>query len=145
MKGYYKNSEATEKTLQDGWVHSGDVAMKDEDGFCFIVDRIKDMIIRGGMKVYPREVEEVMIKHPAVSLVAVVGVPHEQLGEEVKAFVVLKPGQSIPQADLFAWTKQHLASYKCPRHIAFVSSLPITATGKILKKELKKAHVSTTL
>lgn len=145
MKGYYKNPQETSKALQDGWLHSGDVAVKDTDGFYFIVDRIKDMIIRGGLKVYPREVEEVMIKHPAVSLVAVVGVQHEQLGEEVKAFVVLKPGQSIPEADLIAWIKQHIASYKCPRFIIFVPSLPMTATGKILKKELKKGHMSTTV
>jgi long-chain acyl-CoA synthetase len=140
MKGYYKNPPETAKALQDGWLHSGDVAVKDADGFYFIVDRIKDMIIRGGMKVYPREVEEVIIKHPAVSLVAVVGVPNEQFGEEVKAFVVLKSGRALPEADLIAWTKQHVASYKCPQTVAFVPSLPMTATGKILKKELKKVE-----
>ena len=112
--------------------------MKDEDGFYFIVDRTKDMINRGGFKVYPREIEEVMIKNEAVSLVAVIGIPHEELGEEVKAFVVLKEGCTIATADLIAWTKERVASYKYPRHIEFLSALPMSATGKILKKELRK-------
>jgi len=138
MKGYYNNPEETENILQGGWLHSGDIAMKDEDGFYYIVDRIKDMIIRGGMKVYPREVEEVMMRHEAVSLVAVVGVPHEQLGEEVKAFVVLKADKFVGEADLIAWTKENIGSYKYPRSVEFVKVLPMTATGKILKKELKR-------
>jgi long-chain acyl-CoA synthetase len=138
MKGYYKNPEETENILQDGWLHSGDIAVKDEDGFYYIVDRIKDMIIRGGMKVYPREVEEVMMRHEAVSLVAVIGVPHEQLGEEVKAFVVLKADTFVGEADLISWTKENIGSYKYPRSVAFVKTLPMTATGKILKKELKR-------
>lgn len=139
MKGYYKKPEETALALRNGWLHSGDVAVKDEDGFFFIVDRIKDMIVRGGFKVYPREVEEVMIKHEAVSLVAVIGLPDEGLGEEVKAFVVLKEGHFISEADLIDWTKEHLASYKYPRQIEFVPALPINATGKILKKELRVA------
>lgn len=138
MKGYYKNQEETGKALREGWLYSGDIAIKDEDGFYYIVDRTKDMIVRGGMKVYPREVEEVMMKHEAVSLVAVIGIPHEQLGEEVKACVVLKSDQSISEAELLSWTKKHVASYKYPRCIEFVRSLPMTASGKILKKELRK-------
>jgi long-chain acyl-CoA synthetase len=138
MKGYYKKPEETAKTLQNGWLHSGDVAIKDEDGFYYIVDRTKDMIVRGGLKVYPREVEEVMMKHEAVSLVAVIGIPHEEMGEEVKAFVVLKENASVSQADLIDWTKKHVASYKYPRHVEFLTTLPMTATGKILKKELRK-------
>jgi len=137
MKGYYKKLDETEKALQNGWMHSGDIAVKDEDGFYFIVDRSKDMIIRGGLKIYPREVEELMIKHEAVSLVAVIGIPHEEMGEDVKAFVVLKEGQSVAETDLIAWTKERIASYKYPRYIEFISALPMNATGKILKRELR--------
>jgi long-chain acyl-CoA synthetase len=137
MKGYYKKPEANAQTLKDGWLHSGDIAIKDADGFYYIVDRTKDMIIRGGLNVYPREVEEVMIKHEAVSLVAVIGVPHEELGEEIKAFVVLKEGYTVTENDLIAWTKEHIAAYKYPRTIVFMAALPMSATGKILKKELR--------
>ncbi len=138
MKGYYKKPDETAKALQNGWMHSGDIATKDEDGFYFIVDRTKDMIIRGGLKIYPREVEELMIKHEAVSLVAIIGIPHEEMGEDVKAFVVLKDGHSVSEADLINWTKEQIASYKYPRHIEFVTALPMSATGKILKRELRK-------
>lgn len=138
MKGYYKKHEETAQTIQQGWLHSGDIAFKDEDGFYFIVDRTKDMIIRGGFNVYPREVEEVMIKHEAVSLVAVIGIPHEEMGEEIKACVVLKQDRSISEVELIEWTKEHIASYKYPRHIEFLPALPMSATGKILKKELRK-------
>jgi long-chain acyl-CoA synthetase len=138
MKGYYKKPEETAKALQNGWMHSGDIAIKDEDGFFFIVDRTKDMISRGGLKIYPREVEELMIKHEAVSLIAVIGIPHEEMGEEIKAFVVLKEGYSLTDADLIAWTKERIASYKYPRYVEFLTALPMSATGKILKKELRK-------
>lgn len=138
MKGYYNNPEATAQTIQDGWLHSGDVAIKDEDGFYFIVDRTKDMIIRGGLNVYPREVEDVIMKHPAVSMVAVIGVPNEQMGEEIKAFVVLNAGQTVTEAELGSWTKENIAAYKYPRIIELVDALPMSATGKILKKELRK-------
>ena len=138
MKGYYKKPEETTKTIQDGWLHSGDIAVKDEDGFYYIVDRTKDMIIRGGFNVYPREVEELMIKHEAVSLVAVIGIPHEEMGEEIKAYVVLKQDKKVSEHELIEWTKEHIASYKYPRHIEFLSALPMSATGKILKKELRK-------
>lgn len=138
MKGYYKNPAETEKVLKNGWLFSGDIGIKDEDGFFYIVDRTKDMIIRGGLNVYPREIEELMIKHEAVSLVAVIGIPHEEMGEEVKAFVVLKEGQTITEAELISWTKERLASYKYPRQIEFLAALPMSATGKILKKELRK-------
>ena len=137
MKGYYKKPDETQKALQNGWMHSGDIAVKDEEGFYYIVDRTKDMIIRGGLKIYPREVEELMIKHEAVSLVAVIGVPHEEMGEDVKAFVVLKEGHSIPENDLIAWTKERIASYKYPRYVEFIAALPMNATGKILKRELR--------
>lgn len=137
MKGYYKKPEANAESLKDGWLYSGDIAIKDEDGFFFIVDRTKDMIIRGGLNVYPREVEEVMITHEAVSMVAVIGVPDEKLGEEVKAFVVLKEGKLLTDDALILWTKENIADYKYPRTIEFVDSLPMSATGKILKKELR--------
>jgi long-chain acyl-CoA synthetase len=138
MKGYYKKPEATAETIQNGWLHSGDIGIKDADGFYYIVDRTKDMIIRGGLNVYPREVEEVMMKHEAVSLVAVIGIPHEEMGEEVKAFVVLKEELFVSESDLIAWTRAHIANYKYPRHVEFLTALPMSATGKILKKELRK-------
>ena len=137
MKGYWKNEEATAKTLAGGWLHSGDIAIKDEEGFYFIVDRTKDMIIRGGLNVYPREVEEVMIKHPAISLVAVIGIPDEQFGEEIKACVVLKEGMDADVDEVKQYTKDHLAAYKYPRVIEVMDALPMSATGKILKKVLR--------
>lgn len=138
MKGYYKRPEVNKRVLRGGWMHSGDVAIQDEDGYFFIVDRTKDMIIRGGFNVYPREVEEVMIKHEAVSLLAVIGVPDEKMGEEIRAYVVLKDGYSISEKELVDWTQERIASYKYPRQIRFITQLPMTATGKILKKELRK-------
>jgi len=138
MKGYFNKPEANKKTIQDGWLHSGDVAIVDEDGFYFIVDRTKDMIIRGGLNVYPREVEEVMIQHDEVSLVAVIGIADEQMGEEIKAYVVKEAGSSLTEDELKAYTKEHIAAYKYPRVIEFIDALPMSATGKILKKELRK-------
>lgn len=137
-KGYYKKPEANAKTIVDGWLHSGDVAIKDEDGYYFIVDRTKDMIIRGGLNVYPREVEEVMIKHDDVSLVAVIGIPDDKMGEEIKAYVVLAEGAKTTEAELMAYTKENIAAYKYPRIVEFLDALPMSATGKILKKELRK-------
>ncbi len=138
MKGYYNRPQANAETITNGWLHSGDVAIKDEDGFYFIVDRTKDMIIRGGLNVYPRQIEEVMIQHEAVSLVAVIGIPNEQFGEEIKAFVVLHQDMEVTADELKAFTKERLASYKYPREIEFIEALPMSATGKILKKELRK-------
>jgi long-chain acyl-CoA synthetase len=137
MKGYYNKPEATAETLKDGWLHSGDIATRDEDGFYFIVDRTKDMIIRGGFNVYPREVEEILIKHPAVSLTAVIGIPDEKQGEEIKAFVVLREGKQATTDELREFARAHMAAYKYPRQIEIVDSLPMSATGKILKKELR--------
>jgi len=138
MKGYYNKEEATRDTIKNGWLLSGDIAVKDEDGFFYIVDRTKDMIIRGGLNVYPREVEEVMITHEAVSLVAIIGIPDERMGEEIKACVVLKEGASVTDDELMRWTKSKIADYKYPRVIQFMEALPMSATGKILKKELRK-------
>ncbi|MBP1162894.1 long-chain fatty acid--CoA ligase [Rhodococcus sp. PvR099] len=136
MKGYYNRPAATEEVMRDGWFRSGDLARRDEDGFYYIVDRAKDMIVRGGFNVYPREIEEVLMAHEAVSLAAVVGVPHESHGEEVKAFIILDKDADISEGQLIDWTKTQMAAYKYPRQIQFVTSLPMTATGKILKRSL---------
>ena len=138
MKGYYKRPEATAEAIHNGWFHSGDIGKMDEDGYFSIVDRKKDMIIRGGFNVYPREIEEVLYEHPAISEVAVVGVPDANMGEEVKAFVYLKPGANVSEEDLRTFCKERVAAYKYPRTIQFLDEpLPKNATGKILKRELR--------
>ncbi|WP_229052146.1 long-chain fatty acid--CoA ligase [Aeromicrobium sp. Leaf350] len=137
MKGYYDRPEATAEAIKDGWFRSGDLGKKDADGYYFIVDRSKDMIIRGGYNVYPREIEEVLMSHPAVSLVAVIGVPHESHGEEIKAVVVKnKDHDDVTEETLVAWGKEQFAAYKYPRVVEFRDELPMTSTGKILKREL---------
>jgi len=139
MKGYYKKPEATQKAFKSGgWFHTGDLGKLDEDGYLYIVDRIKDMIIRGGYNVYPREVEEILMTHPAVSLAGVIGVPDDRHGEEIKAFVVLKEGEQAAPEELVAWSKAQMANYKYPRIFEIRKSLPMTATGKILKQELRR-------
>lgn len=137
MKGYYGRPEATAEAMRGGWFHTGDIATRDEDGYYTIVDRLKDMIIRGGFNVYPREVEEALMAHPEVSLAAVVGVPDEEYGEEIKAFVVLQEGGSLTAEALRDWSKEQLAAYKYPRQLEIVKSLPMNATGKILRRELR--------
>ena len=136
MKGYYGRPDATAEAVVDGWFRSGDLARKDADGWYYIVDRSKDLIIRGGFNVYPREIEAVLITHPEVSLAAVIGVPHESHGEEVKAVVIRTPGSTLSEDDLIAWGKEQMAAYKYPRIVEFRDALPMTATGKILKREL---------
>ncbi len=136
MKGYYGRPDATEDAIQDGWFRSGDLGRRDKDGWYYIVDRSKDMIIRGGYNVYPREIEEVLMTHPDVSLAAVIGIPHESHGEEIKAVVILEDGATVTEDELVAWGKEQMAAYKYPRVVEFVPSLPMTATGKILKREL---------
>jgi len=138
MKGYYKKPAESKEALKGGWMHSGDVATQDEDGFIYIVDRTKDMILRGGLNVYPREVEEVIIQHDKVSLVAVIGVPDDRLGEEVKACIVLNEGETLDKQEIIDWTKERIAAYKYPRQVEFLEALPMSATGKILKRELRK-------
>jgi long-chain acyl-CoA synthetase len=137
MKGYWNQPEATARTLRGGWMHTGDVAYVDEDGYFFIVDRIKDMIIRGGLNVYPREVEEVLHEHPAVASAAVVKVPHPVLGEEVGAAVVLRAGAEVTEKELRAFVRDEIAAYKYPRHVWFVDALPMDATGKVRKREIE--------
>ena len=144
MKGYWNRPDATAAAIdEDGWFYTGDMARIDEDGYFFIVDRKKDMIIRGGYNIYPREIEEVFYEHPAVLEVAVIGVPHAELGEEVAAVVVLKQGADVTAEELRDHVKAQVAAYKYARHVWFVSELPKGATGKILKRELQApAHLS---
>jgi long-chain acyl-CoA synthetase len=137
MKGYYKREEATAEALRNGWFHTGDIGVFDEDGYLSIVDRKKDLIIRGGYNVYPRELEEVIMTHTSVSQVAVLGIPDERLGEEVKAFIVLKSETTITEEEMIVWLKSQIASNKYPRRVEFRDSLPISATGKILKRVLR--------
>ena len=138
MKGYYNKPDATLAAFKGtSWFHTGDLGKKDADGYVYIVDRVKDMIIRGGFNVYPREIEEVLMTHPAVSLASVIGVPHDRHGEEVKAFIVLKDGLTATADELIAWSKEQMAVYKYPRIVEMRNTLPMTATGKILKKNLK--------
>ena len=137
MKGYWNRPDATADTIRDGWFHSGDMATVDEDGYFFIVDRKKDMIIRGGYNVYPREVEEVLYEHPAVREAAVIGLPDDEYGEEVGAAVTLKDGTSASAAELRDFVKGQVAAYKYPRYVWFVDELPKGPTGKILKREIE--------
>ena len=136
MKGYWGRPDATAETIRDGWFHTGDIGVMDEDGYFFIVDRLKDMIIRGGYNVYPREVEEVLYEHPAVREVAVVGVPDPELGEEVAAAVALKDGAAADEDELRDFVKARVAPYKYPRLISFFPDLPKGPSGKIVKREI---------
>lgn len=138
MKGYYKRPEATAEAFRGGWFHTGDIGIIDDEGYLSIVDRKKDMILRGGYNIYPRELEEVIITHPAVSLVAVIGVPCEKMGEEVKAFVVRKQGAELSEEEFINWCKEQFAANKYPRFVEFRDELPIGGTGKILKRALRE-------
>ncbi len=138
MKAYYKKPVATKETIINGWLHTGDLGKCDEDGYFYIVDRLKDIIIRGGMNIYPREVEEVLHAHPAVLEVAVVGVPDALRGEEVKAYAALRDGQSVTEHVLREYCLERLAKYKCPKAVEIVPALPKGPTGKILKRELRE-------
>jgi long-chain acyl-CoA synthetase len=137
MKGYWQRPEATAQAIRDGWFRTGDMGRRDEDGYYFIVDRKKDLIIRGGYNVYPREIEEVLYEHSDVAEVAVIGLPHPTHGEEVCAVVTLRPGATVTSDGLRQFAKDRVAAYKYPRHIWLVETLPKTATGKILKREIK--------
>jgi long-chain acyl-CoA synthetase len=137
MKGYWNKPDATAETMKDGWFHTGDIGEKDDDGYYFIVDRKKELIIRGGYNVYPREIEEVLYEHPAVREAAVIGIPHDDLGEEVAAVVSLKPGAEATPDELRAYTKERVAAYKYPRRVEIADDLPKSPTGKILKREIE--------
>ncbi|MFJ9012453.1 long-chain fatty acid--CoA ligase [Streptomyces canus] len=136
MKGYWNRPEETAAAVPDGWLRTGDMARQDEDGYLYIVDRKKDMIIRGGYNVYPREIEEVLHEHPAVTLAAVVGVPHQELGEEIAAAVVLRPGAQATPEELRQHVKDRVAAYKYPRLVWLADTLPMGPSGKILKREI---------
>ncbi len=140
MKGYWKNPEASAKALKDGWFYTGDLATIDEDGFVYIVDRKKDIIISGGINISSREVEEVLYMHEAVNQAAVIGVPHKKWGETVKAMVVLNPGAKVEEEELSDFCKSNLASYKKPTSVDFLPDLPKTSSGKINKRELRKKY-----
>jgi long-chain acyl-CoA synthetase len=136
MKGYWNRPDATAEVMRGGWLHTGDMARVDEDGYFFIVDRKKDMIIRGGYNVYPREIEEVLYEHPAILEAAVLGVPDPAMGEEVAAAVVLRPGADADAEEIRSFVKERVAAYKYPRRIWFTDTLPKGPTGKILKRAI---------
>lgn len=140
MKGYWERPEETEKTLKDGWLHTGDVAYMDQNGYIYIVDRFKDLIISGGANIYPRELEEVIIQHPAVQEVAVIGIPDEFWGESVKACVVLKPGKTATEEDIISFCAERMASYKKPKSVDFLAELPKSNYGKVLKRTLREKY-----
>lgn len=138
MKGYFKMPDETSKALRNGWLHTGDLGYVDEDGHLYIVERKKDLIIRGGFNIFPKDIEEILYRHPSVAEAAVVGKPDELMGEEVLAYVVLKQGANAAGKELIEYCMSHLAKYKCPRRIEFLDSMPKTPIGKIQKKELRK-------
>ncbi len=138
MQGYHQDPEATKEAIRDGWLHTGDLARMDEEGFFYIVDRKKDMIVSGGENIYPREIEEILIRHPAIADVAVVGIPDEDWGESVKAFVVIEENRSIDAQAVIEFCKKFLASYKKPRTVVFVPSIPKNPLGKVLKRVLRE-------
>ena len=138
MQGYYNKPEETAETIRDGWLHSGDIGYRDEQGYFFIVDRVKDMINVAGFKVWPREVEEVLCHHPKVREVAVIGAPDEDRGESVKAVIVPQEGIDLGEDEIITYCAEKMAAYKVPRSVEFITSLPKNAAGKILKKDLRK-------
>jgi long-chain acyl-CoA synthetase len=142
MQGYWQRADATAETLVDGWLHTGDIAMMDEEGYFFIVDRKKDMIISGGYNVYPRDIEEVLFEHPKIAEATAIGVPHPSRGEQVKVFVVLKPDETATSEEIIDFCKGKLATYKLPTEIEFISELPKTNVGKVLKKDLRAEELA---
>jgi fatty-acyl-CoA synthase len=144
MRGYWGQPDASAAVLADGWLHSGDVGTADEDGYMSVVDRIKDVIISGGENIYPAEVENALLSHPAVADCGVIGTPDGRWGEVGRAVVVLRPGESASEADILGFLDGRLARYKIPKSVRFATGLPRTATGKILKKQLRETHGGTT-
>ncbi|MBN2241820.1 MAG: AMP-binding protein [Acidobacteria bacterium] len=138
MKGYFEQPEETAHVMRNGWLHSGDVGVFDEEGYLYIVDRIKDIVITGGENVFPKEVEDLLHRHPAVNECGVVGLPHQEYGEAVTAFVTIKPGMHVDEKTLILFCKERMAAYKVPKAIRFVADLPKTPQGKILRRELRK-------
>jgi acyl-CoA synthetase (AMP-forming)/AMP-acid ligase II len=142
MRGYWRRPEATAEVLKDGWLHTGDVGRLDADGFLYIEDRLKDVIVTGGLKVYPQMVEQALLAHPAIGEVAVIGVPDERWGESVRAVVVPRSGMAATEPELIRFCRDRLGGFQCPRGVSFVEALPRTATGKILKRALREAYWS---
>jgi len=140
MKGYWNNPEATKNTIKNGWLYTGDMAYCDEEGFLYIVDRKKDMIISGEENIYPAEIEQVLYSHPKIQEAAVIGVPDEKWGESVKAIVVVKPGQNLTAEEVIAYTKEHLASYKKPKFVEFINEIPRNPSQKVLKNVLREKY-----
>ncbi|HSB06701.1 MAG TPA: long-chain fatty acid--CoA ligase [Thermodesulfobacteriota bacterium] len=140
MKGYWKNPTATAETLRGGWLHTGDLGIMDEKGYVYILDREKDMIISGGENIYSREIEDVILKHPAVHEVAVIGVPDETWGEAIKAIVAIKEGQKVTGEEIINFCKEYLASYKKPKSVEFINEVPKNPYGKVLKRELREKY-----
>ena len=137
MSGYWRAPEVTAEALRDGWLHTGDIGYLDDDGYLFIVDRKKDLIIRGGFNVYPRDVEDGLLEHPAVAMAAVVGRPDAVHGEEVVAFVSLRDGGDVSAEQLVEWARERIGGYKYPREVRVVESIPLTPAGKIDRKALR--------
>lgn len=142
MRGYWKQPELTAETLRNGWLHTGDIARRDEEGYFYIVDRKKDMIISGGFNVFPKEIEDVLTSHPAVSLASVFGVPHERWGEQVTAVVVRREGAQVSEDELQALVKEKKGSFYAPKQVLFADDLPRTAVGKVDKAALRQTHWS---
>jgi fatty-acyl-CoA synthase len=141
MKGYWNKPEETRATITaDGWLRTGDAGYMDRDDYVFLTDRVKDMIVSGGENIYPAEIENVLAGHPAVAEVAVIGVPDDRWGETVKAVVVLKPSLQAAAADIIAYGRARLASYKCPTSVDFIAALPRNPSGKVLKKDLRAPY-----
>lgn len=140
MQGYFRRAAETAEVMRKGWFLTGDIGKMDDDGYFYLVDRSKDMINVSGFKVWPREVEEVLLQHPNIAEVAVVGIPDPDSGEAVKAFVVLKPSEAIKEEELIDFGRSRMAVYKAPRFVEFIDALPKNPTGKILKRELRARH-----
>ena len=140
MKGYWNRPDSTRDAVRDGWMHTGDVAYMDDEGYVFIYDRLKDMIVSGGENIYPAEVENALFGHPDLADVAVIGVPDPNWGEAVKAIVVAKPGAAKDPASVIAWARERIANYKVPKSVDFVEAIPRNITGKILRRELRKPY-----
>ena len=140
MKGYWNNPEATAETIRDGWLYTGDIAKRDEDGFFYIMDRKKDMIISGGENIYPAEIEDLLMRHPKIQDAGVIGFPHEIWGEAVKAIVVVQQGETLTEEEVIEWTEGKIGKFKMPKTVVFTEALPRTPTGKILKRELRDQY-----
>jgi acyl-CoA synthetase (AMP-forming)/AMP-acid ligase II len=140
MQGYWNNPQATAEALRGGWLHTGDIGMLDEHGYLFLLDRAKDLIISGGNNIYPREVEEVIVQHPAVATVVVFGIPHTYWGEAVHALVVLEPGLRATADEIIEHCAKSMAGYKKPKSVEFVDALPVSGYGKVMRREIRERY-----